>query len=124
MKTSHVMVALIGALFLMVVALGVSEAGPTRTASLTWGGVTQDTEGNTITGVTYSVYQGVKGSASKTRVASNLTSLSYLVTNLPYGETCFNVTASAAGGESAYSAEGCKSFAVPKPVAPGSLVVE
>jgi hypothetical protein len=99
-------------------------AAPARTAALSWTATTQDTDGNTITGVTYNVYQGAKGSSSKTKVAQGLTVLSYTATNLPYGETCFNVSAqTVALGESALSAEGCKSFPLPKPAAP-SLTVE
>lgn len=93
-----------------------------RTASLTWGATTKDVEGNTITGVTYKVYQGPKG-AQKVEVRTGLTSTTAAITGLPPGETCFQVSAIAAGGESALSNEGCKSFALPAPATPGALIV-
>ncbi len=108
----------------VLLSLSVHAASPSRTALLSWGAVAQDTDGNTISGVTYNVYQGAKGSSSKTKIAQGLTSLNYTATNLPYGETCFNVSASTVAlGESALSAEGCKSFPLPKPAAP-TLTVE
>lgn len=93
-----------------------------RTATLNWGATTKDVEGNTITGVTYKVYQGPKGS-QKVEVRTGLTATSIAITSLPPGETCFQVSANAAGGEGALSNEGCKSFAIPAPAAPGALIV-
>lgn len=90
-----------------------------RSALVTWSAVTQDESGNTLTeSVTYNLYQGAKG-AIKPKVQSGISATSFIVGNLPFGETCFNVTAvTANGGESALSNEACKSFPFPKPAAP------
>lgn len=87
----------------------------TRLAVLTWTAVTTDTDGNALTGVTYSVYQGPK-TTGKQKVATLLTSLTYTAVALPVGETCWRVSATANGIEGAASAEVCKTFS---PSAPG-----
>lgn len=83
-----------------------------RTATITWTAPTQNVDGSTITeAVTYNLYQGAQGSATKPRVATGLTAGSRVVSGLPAGTVCFEVTAvTASGGESAKSNEGCKTF--------------
>lgn len=98
------------------------QAQTPRTANLGWGTVTKDVEGNTITGVTYKVYQGPKG-GTKTAVRTGLTSTTLALSGLAPGETCWQVSANAAGGESALSNEACKSFPLPVP-ATTTLVVD
>ena len=95
-----------------------------RTAKLTWVAPTKDVEGGDIIGpITYTVYAGVKGSA-KNEVVRGLSAVTYTVAALPPGETCFEVTANTEGGESARSSEVCKTFPIPRPAAPSSVVVQ
>jgi hypothetical protein len=100
------------------------SAEPARQASLSWGAVTQDVEGNTITGVTYSVYRGLQG-GQKARVAQNLATLAYVDAGRPAGVTeCYVVTAVKGADESAPSSEGCKSYPAVRPAAPAGLTVQ
>lgn len=96
-----------------------------NTANVRWGAVTQATDGSSLTGVTYSVYQGVQG-AAKVKVATGLAVLQYNVTaGLASGTTvCYEVTATAGGQESARSAEACKTFPPSIPNAPTGVVVD
>lgn len=105
---------------------GLALAQVSRDAKLTYAAVSQTVDGDPVTGaVTYNVYQGAKGAANKTKVKTGLTALTSTVTGLPTGETCFNVTAqTVVNGESAFSQEACKSFAVGKPAAVQTLTVE
>lgn len=89
----------------------------TRIAVLTWTAVTKDTDGNALTGVTYNIYQGPRGSG-KQKVATGITSLTYTAVALPVGETCWRVSASANALEGGASAEGCKSFVAAAPAVP------
>src|SRR5690606_2599770 len=105
---------------------GAFAAEAVRQATLTWTKPTEYVDGTAIpsgTPATYNVYQGAKGSTNKLRVAEGVSQLSRVVSALPPGETCFNVTAVVNGQESAYSVEGCKSFPFPAPTAP-TLVVD
>lgn len=89
---------------------------PDRTAKLSWIAVTKAVDGSTISGVTYNIYQGAKGSTSKPKVKTGLTALTFTASGLPPGETCWNMTAqTAVNGESALSNEACKSFPYEKP---------
>lgn len=89
-----------------------NAAEPTRQAELSWSAVTQDTAGNTITGVTYRVYRGAPG-AAKAVIANNLTALVYTDSARPVGIDCYQVTAVKDGLEGAPSTEGCKSYFTP-----------
>lgn len=100
-----------------------AQAQTVRTASLSWGAVTKDVEGNAITGVTYKVYQGPKG-GTKTVIRTGLTVTALVLSSLPSGETCWQISANiAGGGESGLSNEACKSFPFLAPAAP-TLVVD
>lgn len=95
-----------------------------NTATLSWGAVTQYTDGSAITGpVTYSVYWGVQG-AAKTLLQSGVTATGLAVSaGLQSGTTvCFEVTATAGGQESARSSEACKTFPPQVPTAPVLVV--
>ena len=91
-----------------------------RQAALSWTAPTQDVEGNAISGLTYNVYRGAKGTtlAQKTRIVTGTSVLSYVDSGRPAGvEECYNVTAFN-GLESGPSAEGCKSYPGLAPAAP------
>lgn len=107
-----------------VLGLGVAmAAAPVRQATLSWSAVTQDVEGNAINGVTYNVYRGARA-AAKAQVATGITGLSFVDTGRPAGvEDCYYVTA-VKGGESAPSAEGCKSYPALAPASPTGLTVQ
>lgn len=115
-------------LLTLVLSLGVPLALAANTATLTWGAVTTNTDGSAISGtVTYNVYQTPCGSTSGgTQLANGITALIYTVSaGLTDGTTvCFNVTAVAGGIESAYSAQGSKTFPAGVPNPPASLTVK
>lgn len=106
---------------LCLILLGslVSFAGlaqTTRTATITFSKPTQYEDGTPIaagTTVTYKVYQGARGSTSKTQVATITATATTINTGLQPGETCWQVSAVANGVESALSNEACKMFAYP-----------
>jgi hypothetical protein len=102
--------------------IGAASAQSTpNTAILTWLAPTLNTDGTAIAGpITYNVYQTPCGAASGgTKIASNLTALTYTETGFADGATeCFNITAVAAGQESAYSNQGAKTFPAGVPVSP------
>lgn len=104
-------------LFSLVLLAGVVSAQTPRQALLTWTPVTTTVDGDAVSGpVSYKVYQGPKGGTKS--VVQTLSALTVTI-NLPVGETCFQVSASTTvNGESALSAEGCKSLAPGKPGAP------
>lgn len=97
---------------------GLALAQTSRTATLHWSAVTQTVAGDPVTGaITYNVYQGAKGSTSKAKVKTGVSPLTFAVTGLPVGETCFNVSAqTAVNAEGGLSSEACKSFS-PDPTA-------
>lgn len=79
---------------------------------------TQDVNGNPITGVTYNWYQGLKG-AAKLKVISQQASITQVFNNVPYGETCWTVTAQTpVNPESKESNEACYTFPYPQAAAP------
>lgn len=94
-------------------------------AVLAWGAVTKDVEGNSITGVTYTVYQGVQGQP-KAKTGSPVSATTVTITSgLSSGRTyCWQVSASANGVEGALSNEACKSFPPAAPEAPASLTAQ
>jgi hypothetical protein len=96
----------------------------TPTASLSWTGVTLDTGGNAITGITYNVYQGTQG-AALVKVQSALAAVAATVTaGLTQGTTqCFAVTAVANGVESAQSTTACAAIPFPTPGVPTQITV-
>lgn len=92
--------------------------------TLTWTAPTQNTDGTAITqSLTYNVYQGPKGAEAATPVATGVTALTWSGTaGLQPGTTvCWEVTAQDSGGESAKSAEVCKTFAPSVPNPPSNL---
>lgn len=92
------------------------NAQTTRTATITFTKPTKYTDGTDIaagTAVTYNVYQGAKGSTSKSKVATITATATTINSGLQPGETCWQVTAVANGVESEMSNEGCKTFAYP-----------
>lgn len=113
---------------LLVAALLLAFAGAASAQSVTlnWGAVTQDVNGATLTGsVSYNIYQGTKGQAVKTKVASSVTTTAALTSPLFSGkEVCWNITAVVGTDESVYSNEACKTFPKAAPKAPASLVAE
>jgi hypothetical protein len=62
--------------------------------------------------LTYAVYQGARG-GTKTRVGTITSTGTTITSGLLPGETCWQVTATANGVESARSNEACKTFAFP-----------
>lgn len=99
---------------LALIAFGVLRAVTNNTATLTWVAPTAYTDGSAISSpITYTVYQGAKGSPSKTIAQANLTGLTLTLSGLAPSVICWEVTATVAGQESAHSAEVCKSFLVP-----------
>lgn len=93
-----------------------ADAQTARTATITFSKPTKYTDGTDIvasTVVTYNVYQGAKGSTSKSKVATIAATATTINSGLLPGETCWQVTAVANGVESAVSNEGCKTFAFP-----------
>jgi uncharacterized protein YfiM (DUF2279 family) len=113
----------LGALLALAVATE-AAAPPVRQATLSWGAVTQDVEGNAITGVTYNVYRGARG-ATKARIATGLAALTYVDSGRPAGvEDCYQVTAAKGDLESDPSSEGCKSYPAVAPGAPPGLTVQ
>lgn len=88
--------------------------GVGRSATLDWSAVTTDINGDPIQGtVTYNIYQGSKGSplSSKVKIISGEDKLQAVVAGLPYGETCWQVTAQTVNNrEGDASNEACKSF--------------
>lgn len=99
-----------------------------NTATFSWGAVTQNTDGTTITGpVTYNIYQTACGSTSGgSQVASGITGLAYVIsTGLADGTTyCWNLTAVAGGVESAYSNQATKTFLPGTPAASSTFTVK
>lgn len=107
-------------LFILLTLFATSAlAQATNTATLTW--LAPSNSGVLTPPITYNVYQTPQGATSGgTQIASGLSALSYTATGLTAGSTvCFNVTAVAAGQESAYSNQGCKTF----PAVPASPVL-
>jgi len=99
-----------------------SGGGDANGACLSWGAVTTDTSGNTLTGpVTYRTYVGKDGLA-KTVLFDNLTALSAKHSGLTPGVYCYQVTALHAGLESDRSNEACKTILFSKPAAPALSV--
>jgi hypothetical protein len=94
-------------------------------AVLTWTGVSVDVNNNPVTGVTYNVYQGVKG-ATKVKVGN--TSATTYTANLTQasGTTyCWQVSAlTATNPESALSTEACKTFPAAQMATPTTLTVQ
>jgi hypothetical protein len=88
-------------------------------AVLTW--VAPSNAASLTPPITYNVYQTAQGATSGgTQIASSVTALTYTASGFTAGSTvCFNVTAVAAGVESAYSNQACKTF----PVVPNAPVL-
>lgn len=110
----------LGAMFLLVLLAwcAVANAQGTRTAMITFTRPTAYTDGTSLPTsvvVSYSVYQGAKGSTTKPKVATITSTATTISTGLAPGETCWQVTAIANGVESALSNEACKTFAFPAP---------
>lgn len=93
-----------------------AESQEPRTATISFTKPVLYIDGSAIaagTTVTYNVYQGVKGSTNKPKVATITGTATTINTGLQPGETCWQVTAVANGVESAMSNEACKTFAWP-----------
>jgi fibronectin type 3 domain-containing protein len=104
--------AVLGCIVLAIPA----HAQEQRTATISFTKPTKFVDGTDIpagTVITYSVYQGAKGSSTKPKVATINGTSTTINTGLQPGETCWQVTAVANGRESAMSNEGCKSFPWP-----------
>lgn len=84
---------------------------------LSWSATTRDTAGVTITEpVTYTVYSGTSAT-----VVTTTTTLAAVVNAIP-GNNCFTVTArTAIRGESARTAQACKSYVPAPPEAPANF---
>lgn len=111
-------IGLIALLVVMGVSLwlAVANAQTARSATISFTRPTQFTDGTTIptgTTITYNVYQGARGSTSKTRVGTITGTSTTINSGLQPGEYCWQVTTVANGAESALSNEGCKTFAFP-----------
>lgn len=109
--------AFFNAVVFLILSTVAVAAGP-KEAVLRWVAVTKDTDGGTITGVKYNVYQGKRGQAKTDKKRTEITTLTTTITNLPAGEFCWEVTAVLAGVESARSAEACKTIKAAAPLAP------
>lgn len=112
------LIGLIALLAVMGIALwlGVAHAQTARSATITFTRPTQYTDGTTIptgTAITYNVYQGARGSTTKTRVGTITATATTINSGLQPGETCWQVATVANGVESTLSNEGCKTFPWP-----------
>lgn len=108
--------AVIGLLLFGAVQLAFAQTP--RSATITFTRPTAYTDGTTLPStvtVTYSVYQGAKGSTTKAKVGTITSTATTITSGLQPGETCWQVSAIANGIESALSNEGCKTFAFPAP---------
>jgi uncharacterized cupredoxin-like copper-binding protein len=96
----------------------VASAQTTRTATITFTRPTKYVDGTDIaaaTVITYSVYQGTKGSTNKVKVGEITSTATTVTSGLQPGEVCFQISATANGVEGAKSNEACKTFAHPAP---------
>jgi hypothetical protein len=87
-----------------------------RTATITFSRPTSYTDGTPIastTALSYKVFQGAKGSTSKTLVGTITATSTTINSGLQPGETCWQVVVTANGVDSAQSNEACKTFAFP-----------
>jgi hypothetical protein len=106
---------LLGALLLAVFP---AIAQTPRTATITFARPTQYVDGSALgssVAVSYKVFQGAKGSTSKALVGTITSTSASITSGIPPGETCWQVSVVASGGESALSNEACKTFAFPSP---------
>lgn len=99
----------------LILVLATSFAAEAQTATspanLAWTAVTKRTDNTNTTGViTYSIFQGAKGSTTKPRVGTAVTGLSTTIQGVSPG-TCFEVSAIETVGtvvvESVKSSEAC-----------------
>jgi hypothetical protein len=89
-----------------------------RTATISFARPTAYVDGTSLgssVAVSYRVYQGVKGSTSKSLVGTVTSTSTSVTSGIPPGETCWQVGVVANGVESALSNEACKTFAFPSP---------
>jgi fibronectin type 3 domain-containing protein len=104
-------------IFIALLAVGFTAVAQTpRSATITFSRPTQYTDGTSIaaaTALSYKVYAGAKGSASKPVVATVTSTTATVNTGLPAGETCVEVSVVANGVESSKSNEACKTFPFP-----------
>lgn len=108
---------------LLLAPLAALAAPPS--ATLRWVAPTQYEDGTTITApITYSLYQGLKGSP-KVLAVSGITGLTYTFSTglSPNTIVCWEVTATVGGQESAHTVEACKTFPPQVPLAPSNLTV-
>lgn len=108
----------IGALAMLFVTYKAVAQSQPRTATITFTRPSAYTDGSSIpaaTVVTYGVYQGAKGSTTKTKVGTITSTATTISTGLQPGETCWQVSAIANGVEGALSNEACKTFPFPAP---------
>lgn len=104
--------------FAVALVYSAAHAQTARTATITFTRPVTYTDGSVLpagVSVSYKVYQGAKGSTSKTVVGTITSTATTVSTGLQPGETCWQVSAVANGVESALSNEGCKTFAFPAP---------
>lgn len=113
MRSRHIIAIAAAALALCAASAYAAEA-PARVATLSFDRPTHYEDNTPIpasgVAVSYNVYQGAKGSATKAKVATITETGVTINTGLAPGETCWEVTAVANGKESARSNEGCKVF--------------
>lgn len=82
-----------------------------RTATLTWTAPTVYTDGSTINEtLTYNVYAGLCSLTDLPKVLGPVSALGAVLNNQQPGERCYQVTAVAAGGESARTERASKTF--------------
>lgn len=106
------------ALLLLALVSTVALAQTPRTATITFTAPTEYTDGAAITSgtaISYRVFQGTKGSTSKTLVGTITSTSTTINSGLQPGETCWQVKTVINGVESVASNEACKTFAFPTP---------
>jgi hypothetical protein len=117
-KTWVRVTALLAVACVVGLAAGNAFAQTTRTATITFSRPTKYVDGTDIaaaTVITYSVYQGTKGSTNKVKVGEITSTATTVTSGLQPGEVCFQISATANGVEGAKSNEACKTFAHPAP---------
>jgi hypothetical protein len=118
MRKTWMFCALLMVFALLGSAVAADAQTTTHSAALNWGAVT-------VSGATYNVLRGTAPGATKTKIASGLTSASYFDANLPANtQFCYQVTTSVAGmSDSAPNTEVCGTTAQDGAPTPGPIII-
>jgi len=111
---------------LFALALLFPVAALAATLNIAWQAPTTCSDGSPIAQcplTKFTIYSGLQG-ATKTVLANpGPTTTGFAALNTPPGTWCVEMTASSAGGESAHTAEVCKTIAAPVPAAPSGVTL-